>query len=156
MSSIPSSGSYTSATVRTVLGLSGSYSSSKIRDLNGIGSSGAFTTANMRGLSVMSVSVGNDKTEYFTGTSGQRFTLSITASVSGGESPYSFNWTRTSGSTNIGISSGGTTATVTLDVIMPLQYAVYTSTFRCTVNSKVYDEVTVTFNMIMLDFNPDL
>lgn len=153
---IKTSGPFTAGELLSELGKTGSFTAGDLRDLNGIGASGSFTAGDLRGKSVMSVSVGSDKTEYFTLLPGQRATATVKASVSGGESPYSYNWTKVSGSSGIGISEGQSGATVTLDAIMPQQDATYTATFRCTVNSQLSDDIVVTFNMIILDLNPDL
>ena len=95
---IASSGSFKASDLRNLLGKTGSFKASDLRELHGIDSSGSFKASDLRGKSVIAVSVGSDKTEYFTGQSGQRFTTSITASVTGGKSPYSYNWTKVSGS----------------------------------------------------------
>ena len=72
-------------------------------------------------------------------------TTTVTASVEGGTSPYSYSWSITSGGSYASISSGGTSATVTLS-----GSAAGSVTLQCSVtdsNSKS-DSASVTFSVI--------
>ena len=153
---IASSGSFTATDLQSELGKTGSFTASDLRELNGIGSSGSFTSTDLRGKSIISVSVGGDKTEYFALQAGQRAVATVSATVTGGASPHSYQWTKVSGSSQLGIASGSTSATVTLDAAMSTADATYTATFRCTVNSVVSDDIVVTFNMILFDLDPSV
>ena len=71
-------------------------------------------------------------------------TTTVTASVEGGTSPYSYSWSITSGGSYASISSGGSSATVTLS-----GSAAGSVTLQCTVtdsNSKS-DSASVTFSV---------
>ena len=71
-------------------------------------------------------------------------TTTVTASVEGGTSPYSYSWSITSGGSNASISSGGSSATVTLS-----GSAAGSVTLQCSVtdsNSKS-DSASVTFTV---------
>lgn len=72
-------------------------------------------------------------------------TTTVTASVEGGTSPYTYSWSITSGGSYASISSGGSSATVTLSVS-----AAGSVTLQCSVtdsNSKS-DSASVTFSVI--------
>ena len=72
-------------------------------------------------------------------------TTTVTASVEGGTSPYSYSWSITSGGSYASISSGGSSATVTLS-----GSAAGSVTLQCSVtdsNSKS-DSASVTFSVI--------